>query len=120
MRRELAQQRNVRLVERVALMAQDVERANHLRLIDQRHDQRRVHPRHVVLVARIALHVVEHHRPLLGDRGADDAFTDLEADGFGDPGGIAGRVGDAQLAALLVEQIDGERVVGNDAARAAR
>ena len=52
-RREVAEQRHVHFVEGVLLEPENVERADHPRLVDQRHDECRPHARHQVLVARV-------------------------------------------------------------------
>ena len=59
-------------------------------------------------VARIAADVADQDRALLGDGRADDALPDLQPEVLDDFFRIADGVGDAQIAAALVEQIDRE------------
>ena len=78
-RAELPQDPLVALGERAELVAEQVERADHLALVAQRHRQLRLRARHHREVARILIDVVEQDRPLFGDRGADRALPDLAA-----------------------------------------
>ena len=107
-RAELAQDPLVALGERAEAIAQQVERADHLALVPQRHGQLRLRARHHRQVARVGVHVVEQDRPLLGHGGADRALADLQREMLDDLVRIAHGVGDAQLFAPLVEQIHRE------------
>ena len=73
-RRKLAQDRFVALGERVLAIREQVERADHLALVPQRHRQVRLHALDDADVARIGGDVVDEDRPLLGDRRADQAL----------------------------------------------
>ena len=66
-------------------------------------------PGHELDVARIRCEIVDEQRLLAGDRGADETLTELQAQRFVVVR-IADRVGHPQLAAPLVEQVDGERL----------
>jgi hypothetical protein len=107
-RAELPQDPLVALGERAEPVAQQVERADHLALVAQRHGQLRLGAGDDRQVARILVDVVEQDRPLFGDRGPDRALADLQREVLDDLLRVADRVGDAQLLALLVEQIHGE------------
>ena len=96
------------LREVIALAAEEVERADRLRLVHQRHDDLRGHARHELDVARIGREIVDEERLLAGDRGANQALSELQPKRFVAVG-IADGIGGLQLAAPLVEQIDGER-----------
>jgi hypothetical protein len=77
--------------------------------VQQRHDHRRIHVGHEADITWIRAEIAHEQRLLGCDRRADETLSELEAKGcvtFG----IADHVGRAQLAAALVEQIDGERL----------
>ncbi len=106
---DLAQDRDVVAAEVVRVPAEEVERADRLRLVQQRHDDLRRHARHELHVARIGREVVDHERLVARDRGADEPVTELEAKRL-----VARRIPDGvrglQLAAPLVEEVDRERL----------
>ncbi len=77
---ELRENLLVALAEGADPVAEQVERAQHPVLVPERHHELRVHAGHEPEIPRILVHVVHQDRPLLGDRGADDAFADLEAE----------------------------------------
>ncbi len=83
--------------------------------MQQRHDDLRRHAGHELDVARIGREVVDEERLLAGDRGADQPLPELQPKRFGAVG-IADGVGDLQLAAALVEEVDGERFERDQAA----
>ena len=109
MRGELPEDGGVAIRIAIALAAQDVERADRLRLVHQRHGHRGRHAGHDFDVVRVGRDVADDQRLLRrrrrGRRGPCDS-AQLEAGGIR----IADGVADAELAALLVEQVDGERV----------
>ena len=112
-RAELPQDPLVALGERAELVAEQVERADHLALVAKRHRKLRLRARHHREVARILVDVIEEDRPLLGDGRADRALPDLQREMLDDLFRVADRIGDAQLFPLLVQQVDGEdREVG--------
>jgi hypothetical protein len=90
-------------------VAEDVQRADRPLLVQQRHDQLRRHARDDRDVARVGRDVVDEQRHLARDRGADQAPPEFQGQRR-DAVGIAHGVRGQQLAAPLVEQVDGERV----------
>ena len=66
-------------------------------------------------IAGSVVHVVDENRLALGDRGADEAVADLDAQRPDDVVRIADRVGDRQLLAARIEQVDGKRLKLGDA-----
>ncbi len=111
-RGELPHDRDVAFGELVAVAAEDVQRADRPRLVQQRHDDLGVHARHELDVARIGRQVVDEQRLLAGDRRADEAVPRASAAGSVGVGArrVADRVRRTQLAAPLVEQVHGERL----------
>ena len=108
MRGELPDDGDVALGELVAMAAQDVERAERPRLVQQRHDHRRVHVRHEADIARIGVRSltstgcsVATAAPTRPCPSQPERRVALR---------ITDHVGRAQLPAPLVEQVDGERV----------
>ena len=77
-RGELAQDGDVVAAELIAVAAEEVERADRLRLVQQRHDDLRGHAGHELDVARIGREVVDEERLLARDRGADQPLTELQ------------------------------------------
>ena len=114
-RAELAQQHLVDLGELAGGVAQQVERADDAPLAAQRHDELGVRAGHRLDVARIGVDVVDENRLPFGDRGADQPLADLHAQRPHDVVGVADGVGDRQLLAARVEQVDGERLELGDA-----
>ena len=84
-------------IEGVEVVAEQVERAQHLPLVAQRHDQRRQGARRHRDVARIGAHVVHQDGVPLGHRGADHALARREPHRLRRILGIALGVGDTQL-----------------------
>ena len=91
-------------------VAEQVQRADHAPLAPQRHDQLRVRAGHRLDVARIGVDVVDENRLPFGDRRADQAVADLQPQRPRDIFRIADRVGDRQLLAVRIEQVDGKRL----------
>jgi len=81
-----------------------------LALPAQRDDELRLRAGHRFDVARIGAGVVDQDRLAIGDRGADQAAADRQAERPRDVLGIADRVGNRQIVALRIEQVDGERL----------
>ncbi len=109
-RREVAEQRHVHFVEGVLLEPENVERADHPRLVDQRHDECRPHARHQVLVARVPGDVLAQHRAPLGHRRPDEPFPHSQPNALRNPRRVAERIGDPKLLTGRVEEIDGKGV----------
>ena len=107
-RAKLAEDPFVAFGEGAQLVAQQVERANHLALVAQRDGELRLGARDHRQVAGVGIDVVQQDWALLGDRGADNALAKLQGEVLDDFLGIADRVGNAQLFALLVQQIHRE------------
>ena len=101
-RRELADDRDVALGELAPVAAQDVERTQRTRLVQQRHDHRRVHVRHEADIAGIRAEIAHEQRLLRSDRRADQPLSELEAYRRV-PLRVADHVRAAQLAAPFVE-----------------
>ena len=79
-RRELPQDVGVAIGVPIADAAQDVQRANGLVLVHQRHGDGGRHARHHFDVAGIGADVAEHQRLLRGDDAADEALRQLQPD----------------------------------------
>ncbi len=113
-RRELGEDRRVPLGVPVVDAAQDVQGANRLVLVDERHGHRGRHPRHDLEVVRLGSDVADDQRLLRRDHPADQSLRDLELEARHVR--VADGVRDAQLCALLVEEVHGERVELDQAA----
>ena len=105
---ELPEDRLVGLGELPQRIAQEVERADDPSLAAERHDELRVRARHGFDVSWIGADVVDEKRLSFGDRGAHQAVSHLHAERARDVRGVSYRVGDGELAAVRIEQIDGE------------
>ncbi len=108
-RRELRDDRHVAIGELMEVPAEDVQRADRPRPVQQRHHQLRLHAGNELDVAGIDGHVVHDQRLLARDRRAH------QADARGQPDRTLGlRITDGirqpQLPAALLEQVHGERV----------
>ena len=106
---ELRDDGDVALRELAGMMAEDVQRADRPRLVPERHHELRLHAGHELDIAGVGRHVVHEQRLLARDGGADEADPGTQLDrpfGFR----IPDRVGHAQLAAALLEQVDRERI----------
>ena len=79
-------------------------------LAAQRHDELGERSRNRFDVSRIGAHVVDHDRLAFGDGGADQAVPHFHAKRAPELFGIADRVGDRELAAPRIEQVDRERL----------
>ena len=109
-RAELPQDRFVSFGELARLRAEEVQGADDALLPPQRHHQLGPCARHRVDVTRIAGHVADAHRFSPRDRGADDALANLHPERAAGLLRVSDRVGDAQVAAFVVQQIHGEGV----------
>ena len=112
-RRELPEERDVGLVERVVLVTEDVEGANDPRLVDERHHERRAHPGHEVLVARVAHHVLGEDGAPLGDGRSHQPLADLQAHPLGHARRVPEWIGNPQLFADGIQEIHRERIEGD-------
>ena len=108
------------LAEVIAIAAEDVQRADRLRLVQQRHDDLRCHAGHELDVARIGREVVDEQRLLAGDTAAPTRPCPSFSRSGSSRVGIADGVGGLQLAAAFVEQVDGKRFERDQAADEAR
>ena len=103
---------NAELLARVGeladAVAQQVERADDLALVAKGHCHLRPHAGHELVVPRVQAHVLDDDRALVRDGGADHALPDLQAEVADDLVRVAHRVGDVQVLALLVDEVDGE------------
>ena len=109
-RAELPQDHLVGLGELAGRVAEQVERADDAALAAKRHDELGARAGHRLDVTRIGVHVVDEQRLALGDRGADQPLPDLHPQRAGELVRIADRVGDRQLVALGIQQVDGKGV----------
>ncbi len=114
-RAELPQQRLVGLGELPRRVAEQVQRADDASLAAERHDELRPRSGHRLHVPRIGVDVVDENRLAFGDGGADQPVPDLQPQPPHDIVRIADGVGDRQLLAARIEQVDGERLELGDA-----
>jgi len=110
-RGELAEDLLVQLVELADVRAQQVQRPDHLPLAAQRDHQLGPGAGHDLGVPGIGADVVHEDRALVAHRGADDSLADLEAEPLERLGRVADGVRDGEVAALLVDEVDRERLV---------
>ena len=107
---ELADDRQILLGERVPMRAEDVERADGPRAVDERHDDGRVHAGHVPLVVGVEVEVVDEHGAAILHRQTDESLPHRQPDRLRDAGRVAQRVVHVQPRAGRVQHVDGERV----------
>src|SRR6185503_17599785 len=94
---------------------EQVERADDTSLPAQRHDDLGPRSGNRLDVARIRVHVVDEDRLPLGDGGANQPVPHLEAQPPDDVVRVADGVGDRQLLAARIEQVDGKGLELGDA-----
>jgi hypothetical protein len=107
---ELPQHLHVGLGETSWHVAEEVERPEHPSFASQRNHELGAGSRDRFHVARVVPHVVDDHGRCLSDGGPDERFTGLQPQRVGNRVGVADRVRNPQLAALLGEEVHGERV----------
>ncbi len=112
-RRKLTEDRRVAIRVAIPLAAEDVERANRLRLVHERHGDGRHHAGHDADVVRFGRDVADDERLLRLDDPPDDALRQAQRETGRVR--IAFRVADTKFPPLLVEQIDGEGVERDEA-----
>ena len=78
-RGDLPQHGHVVVAEVIRVAAEQVERANRLRLVEQRHDDFRRHPGDELDVSRIRREIVDAERLPVRDGGADQSLPELQA-----------------------------------------
>ena len=105
---ELAEDVGVPFRVAVALPAEHVQGANRLRLVHERHGERRHHAGHDLDVVRIVGHIADDGDLLGGYDTADEPLA--EADPKLPHVRIAHGVGDSQLVPPFVQQVERERV----------
>jgi hypothetical protein len=114
-RPELTEHLDVALGKGALLVREQIEGAQDLSFVPQRHRQAggdvldHTHP------ARLGGDIADQDRTLFGDGRADHALADLETEVLDDVFGIADGVRDVEVAAAFVEQVDGEDREGREA-----
>jgi hypothetical protein len=121
---ELRKDLLVALAERAGFVAEQIERAQHALLMPERHHQLRIDARHEPEISRVLIDVVDEHGLLFGDRRADDAFADLQAEVQHHVERVTLGVRDLQHLPFMVEHVNGEhrerRQPGDEAGNAAQ